>query len=112
MVLATFLTFCAGSESLMPACALLLVIYFMVWAVAGAQMLANWHDKRSRGQLPQGPAPGLGGEASSRLPSADPGGQLPPAGHDQRPAAEAAPIRRPRLLLPGWRALASLSYVR
>jgi Domain of unknown function (DUF1707) len=66
MVLATFLTFRAGSESLMPACALFLVIYFMVWAVAGAQMLANWHDKRSRGQLPQGPAPGLGGQASSR----------------------------------------------
>jgi Domain of unknown function (DUF1707) len=53
MVLATFLTLRAGSESLVPTCALLLIIYFMVWTVAGAQMFANWHDKRSgRGQLP------------------------------------------------------------
>jgi Domain of unknown function (DUF1707) len=61
MVLATFLTLRAGSESLVPACALLLVIYFMVWTVAGAQMLANWHDKRSRGQLP--PQRAQGGRA-------------------------------------------------
>ena len=112
MVLATFLTFHAGSEGLIPACALLLIIYFMVWTVAGAQMLANWHDKRSRGRLPQGPAPGPVGRASSRLPSAGPGGRLPAAGHDQRPAAEAAPIRRPRPLLPGWRAPVSPSCAR
>src|SRR5215471_5823826 len=31
-------------------------IYFMVWLVAGAQMLANWHDRRSPGHLPPGRA--------------------------------------------------------
>ena len=35
-------------------------LYFALWIVAGAQMLANWHDKRSRGQLPprRGARPG------------------------------------------------------
>ncbi|MGN6176167.1 MAG: DUF1707 SHOCT-like domain-containing protein [Streptosporangiaceae bacterium] len=49
MVAATFLT---GSEPLAFASALVVVFFFMAWMVAGAQMLANWHDKRSRGQLP------------------------------------------------------------
>jgi hypothetical protein len=49
MVAATFLT---GSEPLAFASALVVVFFFMAWMVAGAQMLVNWHDKRSRGQLP------------------------------------------------------------
>jgi hypothetical protein len=49
MVAATFLT---GSEPLAFASALVVVFFFMAWMVAGAQMLANWHDKRSRGHLP------------------------------------------------------------
>lgn len=49
MVAATFLT---GSEPLAFASALVVVFFFMAWMVAGAQMLANWHDERSRGQLP------------------------------------------------------------
>ncbi len=81
-------------------------------SLGGLLMLHSWLEKRSRGQLPQGPARGLGGQASSRLPIADPGGHLPPAGHDQRPAAEAAPIRRRRLPLPGRCALVVMSYVR
>jgi Domain of unknown function (DUF1707) len=39
--------------------------YFMALLAAGAQMLANWHDKRSRRQLPPRPAqsgPALEGE--------------------------------------------------
>jgi hypothetical protein len=49
MVAATFLT---GSEPLAFASALVVVFFFMAWMVAGTQMLANWHDERSRGQLP------------------------------------------------------------
>jgi hypothetical protein len=49
MVAATFLT---GSEPLAFASALVVVFFFMAWMVAGAQMLVNWHDKHSRGQLP------------------------------------------------------------
>jgi AcrR family transcriptional regulator len=56
--------------------------------------------KRSGGQLPQGPAPGVGGQESPRLPSADPGGQLPPADHGRQHTAEAARRRRPRPPLP------------
>ncbi|HEY3034133.1 MAG TPA: DUF1707 domain-containing protein [Streptosporangiaceae bacterium] len=49
MVAATFLS---GSEPLAFASALVVVFFFMAWMVAGAQMLVNWHDKHSRGQLP------------------------------------------------------------
>ena len=72
--------------------------YFMALLVAGAQMLANRHDKRSRGQLPPGRAPGVGGQASSRLPSAGPGRQLPPGDDLHQHTADAVPIVRPRLL--------------
>jgi DUF1707 SHOCT-like domain len=50
MVAATFLT---GSEPLAFASALVVVFFFMAWMVAGAQMLVNWHDKRSCGQPPR-----------------------------------------------------------
>jgi hypothetical protein len=49
MVAATFLT---GNDVLGHLSFVVLVIFFMAWVVAGAQMLANWHDKRSRTQLP------------------------------------------------------------
>ena len=55
MVAATFLT---GSEFLPGPTVLVVVFFFMAWMVAGGQLLANWHDKRSRGQLPPQPAPG------------------------------------------------------
>ncbi len=45
MVVATFLT---GSEFLVMPTALVVVFFFIAWLVAGAQMLANWHDNRSR----------------------------------------------------------------
>ena len=38
------------------ASALVVVVFFMAWMVAGAQMLANWHDNRSRKRLPPPPA--------------------------------------------------------
>ena len=49
MVAATFLT---GSQPLAGASALVVVFFFMARMVVGAQMLANRHDRRSRGQLP------------------------------------------------------------
>ena len=53
MVVAAFLT---GNEELTKLSLLIIPWYFIAWIVAGAQMLANWHDRRSRGQLPPGPA--------------------------------------------------------
>ncbi len=95
MVAAAFLT---GNEEVGKVSILVVVLFFMAWMVAGAQLLANWHAKRSRGQLPRGPAPGMGGQVSQRPVSADPGRQLPPAGHGHQRTAEAARRRLPRLL--------------
>jgi hypothetical protein len=74
--------------------------YFMALAVLCAEALVSWRDKRSGGQPPPGRAPGAGGQASRRLPSAGPGGQLPPAGHGHRHTAEAARRHLPGPLLP------------
>ena len=61
LVAAVFLT---DSERLTAWFVFFAGLYFALWIVAGAQMLANWHDKRSRGQLPprraRGRAPGGG----------------------------------------------------
>jgi hypothetical protein len=60
-VAAAFLT---DSERLTTWFVFFASLYFALWIVAGAQMLANWHDKRSRGQPPpqrtRGRAPGRG----------------------------------------------------
>jgi DUF1707 SHOCT-like domain len=71
--------------------------YFMALVVAGWQMLDSRHDKRARGQPPPGRAPGVAGQASRRLPPADPGRQLPPDDPGPQHTAEAAPAGRPRL---------------
>jgi hypothetical protein len=48
--------------------------YFAALAFLGAEIAVSWDKKSShRRQLPPGPAPGLGGHASPRLPSAGPG---------------------------------------
>ena len=79
--------------------------YLILVCMLGAQIISGWLDKRSARQLPQGPAPGAGGQASRRLPSGAPGRQLPPGGHGHQQTAEAAPIRRPPPLLSRWRPL-------
>ena len=53
MVAAAFIT---GSDRLGKVAVLSLLVYFMAWIVAGMQLVANWHDRRSRGQLPPRPA--------------------------------------------------------
>lgn len=55
MVAATVLT---GSDFLARPTLLVVMFFFIAWMVAGAQMLLNWHDKRSRRQLPPRPRPG------------------------------------------------------
>jgi hypothetical protein len=62
----------------------------------GLLLFHSWLEKRSRGQLPQAPAPGAGGQASRRPRSAAPGGQLPPAHPGHRHTAETTRGRRPR----------------
>jgi hypothetical protein len=41
-----------GSDQMAKVFLLIVPWYFVAWIVAGAQMLANWHDKRSHGQPP------------------------------------------------------------
>ena len=75
-----------------------LSVFYLALATsfAGALMVEAWEQKRSRGQVTPPPAPGAGGQAARRLPPAGPGGQLPPAGHGDRHAAEASRSRRLR----------------
>jgi hypothetical protein len=59
------------------------LIYFMVLIIAGWQVLALRHKKRSGGQIPRRPASGADGQAFQRPPSADPAGQLLPIDQGQ-----------------------------
>lgn len=71
---------------------ILVVILIALWA----QALGSRREKHSGGQLRGGSAPGAGGQAPQRLPSADPGSQLPPIDPRRRHTAEAARRRLPR----------------
>ena len=80
------------------------LFYVLLVLTVGTQVFANWLDKRSAKQLPQGPARGAGGQASPGLPSGGPRRQDPPA-DPGRHTAEAARSRRPRPPLPRSRSL-------
>jgi hypothetical protein len=86
------------------------IAFFAAMFTAGGILATAPQQKHNRGRLPQGPAPGIAGQASQFPPSASPGGQLPPAGPGHRQSAEAAPDRRPLLL--GWRAPVSVPCAR
>jgi DUF1707 SHOCT-like domain len=71
-------------------------VYLIILAICVGQMVALRREQRSGGQSPRRPAAGAGGQASQRLPSADPGGELPPVDSGQQHTAEAARSRLPR----------------
>jgi Domain of unknown function (DUF1707) len=58
MVVAAFL---ADSESVAKVTALVVLVSFMAWCIVGLQIIADWHDNHSRGQLP--PQRGQRGQA-------------------------------------------------
>jgi hypothetical protein len=92
------------------------IVVIAVW-LAGVLMgwpvlFLIWLDRRAGRQPGRGLPPGAGGGAYKRPASAGPAGRRPQAGHDLRHTAEAAPVRRPRLLVPSWRAPASLPGLR
>jgi hypothetical protein len=74
--------------------------YLIFLLMAGTQILADWLDKRSGRQLPRGPAPGAGGQASQRPAAAGPAEQLPPVDPGHQHTAEAVRSRLPRPPLP------------
>jgi DUF1707 SHOCT-like domain len=63
-------------------------------------LLHDWVDKRASRKPARGLPPGAGGETSQRRAPAGPGGQLLPGDDGRWHTAEAAPIVRPRRLLP------------
>lgn len=71
------------------------LIYPLVLAIAVGFMIAGWREKRSGRRPPRRPAPGTGGQASRRPPSADPGGELPPVDRGHQHTAEAERSRSP-----------------
>ena len=74
--------------------------YFMALAFLGAEIAASLYKKRSqREQLPPGQAPGLGGQAFPRLPSAGLDSQPPPADPGHRHTAETSQRRLSRACL-------------
>ncbi len=70
--------------------------YLFVLLLCVVCLIAGWREERSSGRPPQRPAPGADGQASRCLPSADPGGGLPPAGRGHQHADEAERSRPPR----------------
>jgi hypothetical protein len=52
------------------------LVYLLVLVFAGMQIIVDWQDKHSGAQLPRRPAPGVDGQPSPRVPSADSGRQL------------------------------------
>jgi Domain of unknown function (DUF1707) len=71
-------------------------VYLIILAICVGQMVALRREQRSGGQSPRRPAAGAGGQASQRLPSGDPGGELPPVDGGRQHPAEAARSRLPR----------------
>jgi DUF1707 SHOCT-like domain len=76
------------------------LVYVIIVAISLGVTVALRREQRSGGQSPP-PAAGASGHESQRLPSADPGrqlppGRLPPGGHGHQHTAEAAPRRLPR----------------
>jgi DUF1707 SHOCT-like domain len=78
---------------------IILVFWFLLSAVATGWLwlFHAWLEQRAGGQSAQGLPPGPSGQAPQRLPSADPGRQLPPGADRRWHTADAAPIGRPRL---------------
>jgi hypothetical protein len=86
-----------GSPFAVPVIVAFFLFYLTVptgWLV----LLHSWFDKRAGRPSAQGLPPGAGGQASPRLPSADPARQLPLSDPGHRHTADAAPVVRPRLL--------------
>jgi hypothetical protein len=75
------------------------LVYLLVLIIIVGNMLALRRATRSGEQPPRPRAPGVGGQASRCLPSAGPGGDLPPADQDYRHTAEAGRRHLPR---PSW----------
>lgn len=83
-----------------------MVVMFVLFGAVSAGwllLLHAWLDERAGRQSARGLPSGGGGEASRSLTLTDPAGQFPQVDHGPWQAAVAAPIRRPRPVLPSTR---------
>jgi hypothetical protein len=78
---------------------IIFVFWFLLSAVATGWLwlFHAWLDQRAGRQSAQGLPPGPSGQASQRLPPADPGGRLPPGEGSHWHTADAVPVGCPRL---------------
>lgn len=89
--------FMAGASLADYQVALLGVLPLLIAApIAGTLTIDTWREKRSRGQLPQGPAPGATGHASQRTELPPGAGPVPQIDQASPHTAEAAPRRLSR----------------
>lgn len=79
------------------------VAFIVMTGLAYAFVVEAWKQKRSRRQLPQGPAPGAGGQVSRGTGSAAKAEQLPQIDHGPQHTAEVWPSGLSRSRLPGSR---------
>ena len=92
-----------GSPFAIPV-ALVALVLAVVASTGWLLLFHDWLDKRAGRAAARGLPPGTGGEAPRRPASSGPGSQLPQAGHDLGPMAEAVRSRRPWPgSRPGWR---------
>jgi uncharacterized protein DUF1707 len=70
VVAANFIT---GSDALVPFSFLTVMVYLMAWIVTGAQLIVNWHDRRSQRRLPPR---AQGGQTLEGKPGSRPGNDL------------------------------------
>lgn len=80
-----------------------MLAFVLTTGLAYAFVAETWTRKRSRRQLPQGPAPDADTQVSRRAGSAAEAEQLPQVDHGPQHAAEVAPNRHSRSRLPGRR---------
>ena len=90
-------------KGIVPLFVLSTLMYLFTVLIGVVNMVALRRQQRSGGRPPRRPAPGAGGQASRRPPSADPGGELPPTGHGHQHTAEAERSRIPWPSGPGSR---------
>ena len=77
-----------------------ILVFFLVFGTVSTGwlvLLHAWLDQRTGRQSVPGLPPGPSGQASQRLPPADPGRRLPPGDDRRWHTADAAPTGRPRL---------------
>jgi hypothetical protein len=88
-------------KGIVPLFLLSTLMYLFAALIGVVNMVALRREKRSGGRPPRRPAPGAGGQASPRPPSASPGEELPPTGDGHQHTAEAERSRLPRPPGPG-----------